>query len=69
VITASFKAEKTLTKDTVSVDVIAVLFWKVLDPKEAALDVADYQSAINWASQTALRDVIGKTILSDMLED
>jgi regulator of protease activity HflC (stomatin/prohibitin superfamily) len=69
VITASFKAEKTLAKDTVSVDVIAVLFWKVLDPKEAALDVADYQSAINWASQTALRDVIGKTILSDMLED
>jgi regulator of protease activity HflC (stomatin/prohibitin superfamily) len=45
-----------------------VLFWKVLDPKKAALDVADYQSAISWASQTALRDVIGKTMLSDMLE-
>ncbi|MGA8140978.1 MAG: slipin family protein [Desulfobaccales bacterium] len=68
VITASFKAEKTLTKDTVPVDVDAVLFWKVVDPKKAALDVADYQSAINWASQTALRDVIGKTMLSDMLE-
>ena len=68
VITASFKAEKTLTKDTVPVDVDAVLFWKVLDPKKAALDVADYKSAINWASQTALRDVIGKTMLSDMLE-
>lgn len=68
VITASFKAEKTLTKDTVPVDVDAVLFWKVLDPKRAALDVADYQSAISWASQTALRDVIGKTMLSDMLE-
>ena len=68
VITASFKAEKTLTKDTVPVDVDAVLFWKVIDPKKAALDVADYQSAINWASQTALRDVIGKTMLSDMLE-
>ena len=54
VITASFKAEKTLTKDTVPVDVDAVLFWKVLDPKKAALDVADYQSAISWASQTAL---------------
>ena len=67
-ITASFKAEKTLTKDTVPVDVDAVLFWKVLDPKKAALDVADYQSAISWASQTALRDVIGKTMLSDMLE-
>jgi regulator of protease activity HflC (stomatin/prohibitin superfamily) len=46
----------------------AVLFWKVVDPKKAALDVADYQSAISWASQTALRDVIGKTMLSDMLE-
>ncbi|MGA2731530.1 MAG: slipin family protein [Syntrophobacteraceae bacterium] len=68
VITGSFKAEKTLTKDTVPVDVDAVLFWKVVDPKKAALDVADYQSAISWASQTALRDVIGKTMLSDMLE-
>lgn len=68
VITASFKAEKTLTKDTVPVDVDAVLFWKVLDPKKAALDVADYRGAIGWASQTALRDVIGKTMLSDMLE-
>ncbi len=68
VITTSFKAEKTLTKDTVPVDVDAVLFWKVVDPKKAALDVADYSSAINWASQTALRDVIGKTMLADMLE-
>ncbi len=68
VITSTFKAEKTLTKDTVPVDVDAVLFWKVIDPKKAALDVADYRSAISWASQTALRDVIGKTMLSDMLE-
>ncbi len=68
VITTTFKTEKTLTKDTVPVDVDAVLFWKVVDSKKAALDVADYQSAISWASQTALRDVIGKTMLSDMLE-
>ncbi len=68
VITAAFKAEKTLTKDTVPVDVDAVLFWKVVDPKKAALDVADYNSAISWASQTALRDIIGKTMLADMLE-
>ena len=68
VITTTFKTEKTLTRDTVPVDVDAVLFWKVIDPKKAALDVADYQSAISWASQTALRDVIGKTMLSDMLE-
>lgn len=68
VLTSSFKAEKTLTKDTVPVDVDAVLFWKIVDPERAALAVADYQSAIGWASQTALRDVIGKTMLSDMLE-
>jgi regulator of protease activity HflC (stomatin/prohibitin superfamily) len=68
VITSSFKAEKTLTKDTVPVDVDAVLFWKVVDPEKAALAVADYTSAINWAAQTALRDVIGKTMLADLLE-
>ncbi|HUB59859.1 MAG TPA: slipin family protein [Puia sp.] len=68
VITTTFKAEKTLTKDTVPVDVDAVLFWKVIDAEKAALQVADYKSAISWASQTALRDVIGKTMLSDMLE-
>lgn len=68
VITTGFNAEKTLTKDTVPVDVDAVLFWKVIDPKNAALGVADYRAAISWASQTALRDVIGKTMLCDMLE-
>jgi len=68
VITTTFNTEKTLTKDTVPVDVDAVLFWKVIDSQKAALDVADYRSAISWASQTALRDVIGKTMLSDMLE-
>jgi regulator of protease activity HflC (stomatin/prohibitin superfamily) len=68
VITSTFKAEKTLTKDTVPVDVDAALFWRVIEPQRAALDVEDYRSAIAWASQTALRDVIGKTVLADMLE-
>jgi regulator of protease activity HflC (stomatin/prohibitin superfamily) len=68
VITSSFKAEKTLTRDTVPVDVDAVMFWKVIDPERAALAVSDYESAIRWAAQTALRDVIGKTMLADMLE-
>jgi regulator of protease activity HflC (stomatin/prohibitin superfamily) len=68
VITSTFKAEKTLTRDTVPVDVDAVLFWKVMDPEKAALAVADYTSAISWAAQTALRDVIGKTMLAEMLE-
>lgn len=63
-----FNTERTLSKDTVPVNVDAVLFWKVVDPMKAALGVADHQSAINWAAQTALRDVIGKTLLSDMLE-
>jgi regulator of protease activity HflC (stomatin/prohibitin superfamily) len=68
VIASAFKAEKTLTRDTVPVDVDAVLFWRVIDPKKASLDVADYSASINWAAQTALRDVIGKTVLADMLE-
>jgi regulator of protease activity HflC (stomatin/prohibitin superfamily) len=68
VINTTFTAEKTLTKDTVPGDVDAVLFWKVIDAKKAALEIAEYKSAINWASQTALRDVIGKTMLSEMLE-
>jgi regulator of protease activity HflC (stomatin/prohibitin superfamily) len=68
VITSTFKAEKTLTRDTVPVDVDAVLFWKVIDPERAALAVADYAGAISWAAQTALRDVIGKTELAEMLE-
>ncbi|MEH2133494.1 MAG: SPFH domain-containing protein [Nostoc sp.] len=64
VITASFQAEKTLTKDTVPVDVDAVLFWKVIDPQKAALDVADYKSAISWVSQTAVHD--GKPVDTSM---
>jgi len=67
VITTAFNAEQTLTKDTVPVNVDAVLFWQVVDVQKAALEVKDYRDAISLASQTALRDVIGKTILSDML--
>lgn len=66
-ITTPFTAEETLTKDSVPVDVDAVLFWRVVDPKKAALEVEDYQQAMAWSSQTALRDVIGKTDLSEML--
>ena len=67
VITSTFKAQQTLTRDTVPVDVDAVLFWKVVDER-AALAVADYRDAISWAAQTALRDIIGKTMLADLLE-
>ena len=63
----SFSAEKTLTKDTVPVDVDAVLFWVVWDAEKAALEVNDYQSAISWAAQTALREIIGQMNLADIL--
>jgi len=61
------KAEQTLTKDNVPVDVDAIVFWKVFDPEKAALEVENYRTAISLASQTALRDTIGKTTLSEML--
>ncbi len=67
VITSPFNAEQTLTKDTVPVNVDAVLFWQVNDVKKAALEVRDYRESVLLASQTALRDVIGKTMLADML--
>lgn len=63
----SFSAEKTLTKDTVPVDVDAVLFWVVWDAEKAALEVTDYKSAIAWAAQTALREIIGQMTLADIL--
>lgn len=65
--TTAFAAEKTLTADTVPVDVDAVLFWEAHDGRQAALAVADYETAVSWAAQTALRDIIGKTHLADML--
>jgi len=63
----SFSAERTLTKDTVPVDVDAVLFWVVWDAEKAALEVTDYNSAISWAAQTALREIIGQMTLADIL--
>lgn len=65
----SFSAEKTLTHDTVPVDVDAVLFWVVTDAKRAVLEVEQYQPTVSWAAQTTLRDVIGKTELSRMISD
>ncbi len=65
--TSTFAAEKTLTADTVPVDVDAVLFWQIDNAERAALAVEDYRKAVSWAAQTALRDIIGKTHLADML--
>jgi regulator of protease activity HflC (stomatin/prohibitin superfamily) len=66
-ITTSFAAEQTLTSDTVPVNVDAVLFWMVHDAQQAALEVQDYAQAVSWAAQTALRDIIGRTTLTDLL--
>ncbi|HEX9492342.1 MAG TPA: slipin family protein [Thermoanaerobaculia bacterium] len=67
VITTSFAAEQTLTSDTVPVNVDAVLFWMVYDAEKAALEVQEYKEAVSWAAQTALRDIIGRTGLTDLL--
>lgn len=67
VMVTPFNAEKTLTKDTVPVDVDAVLFWMAWDAEKAALEVENYQSAITWAAQTALREIIGQMPLADIL--
>jgi regulator of protease activity HflC (stomatin/prohibitin superfamily) len=67
VMVTPFSAEKTLTKDTVPVDVDAVLFWLVWDAEKAALEVEDYKVAIAWAAQTALREVIGQMDLAAIL--
>jgi regulator of protease activity HflC (stomatin/prohibitin superfamily) len=67
VMTTSFAAEQTLTSDTVPVNVDAVLFWMVHDAQKAALEVQDYSQAVSWAAQTALRDIIGRTTLTDLL--
>ena len=66
-ITTTFAAEQTLTSDTVPVSVDAVLFWMVHDVQKAALEVQDYEQAVSWAAQTALRDIIGRTDLTDLL--
>jgi regulator of protease activity HflC (stomatin/prohibitin superfamily) len=65
----SFAAEKTLTKDTVPVNVDAVLFWVVTDARKAVVDVERYAETVSWAAQTTLRDVIGHTELVRMISD
>ncbi|HMV48089.1 MAG TPA: SPFH domain-containing protein [Blastocatellia bacterium] len=68
IVTTNFAAEQTLTADTVPVNVDAVLFWMVYDVEKAALEVQDYAQAVSWAAQTALRDIIGKTTLTELLK-
>jgi regulator of protease activity HflC (stomatin/prohibitin superfamily) len=67
--TTQFVAEQTLTKDTVPVDVDAIIFWIVTDVKRAALEVASYGEAISWAAQTSLRETIGAADLAMLLSN
>ena len=64
-----FNADQTLTKDTVPVNVIATLYWTVWDVEKAALEVEDYQTAVQYIAQTGLRDIIGRHELADLLQD
>ena len=66
---SAFKAEQTLTKDTVPVNVDAVVYWTVWDVEKAALEVQEYKRAIEHIAQTGLRDTIGKHELSDLLQE
>lgn len=64
-----FNAEKTLTKDTVPVNVDAVVYWMVWDVEKAALEVQQYTEAVSYIAQTVLRDIIGKHELADLLQN
>ncbi len=64
-----FNADQTLTKDTVPVNVVATLYWTVWDVEKAALEVEDYQTAVQYIAQTGLRDIIGRHELADLLQD
>jgi len=64
----NFGAEKTLTQDTVPVDVDAVAYWTVWDAEKTALEVQEYENAVSYAAQTGLRDIIGKHELADLLQ-
>ncbi|MDR3514370.1 MAG: slipin family protein [Azospirillaceae bacterium] len=64
-----FNAERTLTRDTVPVNIDAVVLWSVHDPQKAALEVVNYRTAIEWVAQTSLREMIGTTDLQTLLSD
>ena len=67
--TSAFNAEQALTRDTVPVNVDAIIFWKVHDAQKAALEITDYRQAIDRVAQTSLREMIGSSMLSALLAD
>jgi regulator of protease activity HflC (stomatin/prohibitin superfamily) len=67
--TTEVNAEQALTKDTVPVNVDAIVFWMVHDAERAALEITDYVSAVQRVAQTSLREMIGSSVLSELLSD
>ena len=67
--TTAFNAEQALTRDTVPVNVDAIIFWRVHDARAAALEITDYRTAIDRVAQTSLREMIGSSMLSALLSD
>ncbi len=67
--TTEFDAEQTLSKDTVPVNIDAIVFWQVHDPQRAALEITDYRQAIGRVAQTSLREMVGSSPLSTLLSD
>ncbi|MFX1496164.1 MAG: SPFH domain-containing protein [Promethearchaeota archaeon] len=69
ILTYTFRSEQTLTKDNVSVSVDAIMYYKVVDPEKAILEVEEYLVATNWAAQSTLREVMGKVELNELLSE
>jgi regulator of protease activity HflC (stomatin/prohibitin superfamily) len=67
--TTQFNAEQALSRDTVPVNIDAVVFWQVHDPERAALEITDYRSAIERVAQTSLREMVGSSMLAVLLSD
>ena len=67
--TTAFNAEQALTKDTVPVNVDAIIFWQVADARKAALEITNYREAIDRVAQTSLRETIGSSMLAALLSD
>jgi regulator of protease activity HflC (stomatin/prohibitin superfamily) len=67
--TTAFNAEQALTRDTVPVNVDAIIFWHIHDAQKAALAITDYRQAIDRVAQTSLREMIGASMLAALLSD
>ena len=67
--TTEINAEKALSKDTVPVNIDAIIFWQIHDPQRAALEITNYRQAITQVAQTSLREMVGSSLLSTLLSE